>query len=234
MTQKATAAVGYVRVSTADQAAEGVSLEAQREKIKAYAALHELELIAVHADEGISGKRADNRPGLQKALEVACDREAVLVVYSLSRLARSTRDCITIAERIEKCGADLASITEKLDTTSSMGRFFFTLMAALGQLERDQVSERTVAAMSYMRRQGRRISGYLPFGFRLNPDGETLVEDAAEMRVLKRIRASHRGGDSYNAIAVTLNKNKVKPKAGARWYAASVRAVLLADGRRGA
>src|SRR5688572_19829638 len=159
MMRKSVAGVGYVRVSTSDQAVDGVSLDAQREKVVRYCELHGLELLETFADEGISGKRADNRPGLRSALELVCKQRGVLVVYSLSRLARSTRDCIHLAERLEKCGADVASITEKLDTTSSMGRFFFTLMAALGQLERDQVAERTVAAMAHLRRQQRRISG---------------------------------------------------------------------------
>jgi DNA invertase Pin-like site-specific DNA recombinase len=79
-------------------------------------------LARTYADEGLSGKRADNRPGLQGAIAHACETHGVLVVYSLSRLARSTRDAIDIAERLAKCKADLVSITEKIDTTTSMGR----------------------------------------------------------------------------------------------------------------
>jgi site-specific DNA recombinase len=225
-------AVGYVRVSTADQAAEGVSLDAQREKIHAYSALHGLELLAVHADEGLSGKRADNRPGLQAALAEVCRAKGVLVVYSLSRLARSTRDCIALAERLERAGADVASITEKLDTTSSMGRFFFTLMAALGQLERDQIVERTTAAMSHLRRQGRRISGHVPFGFVLSGNGEMLVTEPQEAEVLARMRAAREAGESLRSIADSLNAMAVRPRAGKRWHASSVRSVLAADARR--
>src|ERR1700733_5092631 len=65
-------AVGYIRVSTEEQAREGVSLDAQREKIAAYCALHGQRLERTYADEGISGKRADNRPGLQEALDRTC------------------------------------------------------------------------------------------------------------------------------------------------------------------
>lgn len=82
--------MGYIRVSTLDQAVEGVSLEAQRRKIEAWAELHGFTLLAVHEDAGISGKSADNRPGLQQALKDACANRAALVVLSLSRLARST------------------------------------------------------------------------------------------------------------------------------------------------
>src|SRR5690348_12261484 len=112
---KTAAAIGYVRVSTEEQAAEGVSLEAQRAKVVAYCGLHGLSLDQTYADEGLSGKRADNRPGLQSAIIHTCKSKGVLVVYSLSRLARSTRDAIDIAERLAKAGADLVSITEKID-----------------------------------------------------------------------------------------------------------------------
>ena len=65
----ASMAVGYVRVSTEEQAREGVSLAAQRQKIVGYCDLHGLSLAHTFADEGLSGKRADNRPGLQEAIE---------------------------------------------------------------------------------------------------------------------------------------------------------------------
>ena len=107
-------AVGYIRVSTTRQAVDGVSLEAQRAKIEAWCTVNDFELSDVFVDAGISGKRADNRTGLQDALQAACKaRGAALVVYSLSRLARSTKDAIAIAERLEKAGADLVSLSER-------------------------------------------------------------------------------------------------------------------------
>lgn len=224
--------MGYVRVSTDGQAIDGVGLDTQQEKITAYCMLHGLELLTVIADAGLSGRRADNRPGLQRALEMVCRGKAALIVYSLSRIARSTRDCIEIADRLERSGADLASISERLDTTSSMGRFFFRMMASLGELERDQVSERTTAAMGHLRRQGRRISGRIPFGLRLAPDGASLTADAQEERVIDAMTEQRQRGRSYHAIAAWLNTSGIRPKAGAKWYASSVRAVLLAVQRR--
>lgn len=231
MSKAQQAAIGYVRVSTEDQATEGVSLDAQREKIKAYCDLHGLALVGVEADEGISGKRADNRPGLQRALDLTCEHKAVLVCYSLSRLARSTLDCIQIVQRIDKCGADLASISEKIDTTSSMGRFVFRLMASLGELEREQVSERTTAAMGHLRRQKRRISGNVPYGFRLTDDG-VLVSDEAEQQGLATIRRLRRQGLGTRKIADALNDEGIKPKSGQRWYPSSVLSVLKSDALR--
>ena len=114
-------AIGYVRVSTIGQAVEGVSIDAQRDAITRHAAAAGLQLIDMHQDE-LSGKRADTRPGLQTALAQASEHGAVLIVYSLSRLARSTRDTLAIAEQLESAGADLVSLSEKIDTAGACGR----------------------------------------------------------------------------------------------------------------
>lgn len=207
-----------MRVSTEEQATGGVSLAAQRESIATYCRLHRLELAHIHADEGISGKRADNRPGLAEAVAAACAARGALVVYSLSRLARSTRDAIDIADRLAKAGADLVSISERIDTTTSMGRFFFTTIAALAQLERDLIGERTAAALAHKRRNGQRYSGVLPLGFELAADGEHLVENDGEQHVLQRILKLRREGLGARRIIARLEREGLKPKGGGRWH----------------
>ena len=118
-------AIGYVRVSTEDQANEGVSLEAQKAKLAAWCLANDYELSMVLVDAGLSGGRADNRPGLQSAIDQACKTKSALIVYSLSRLARSTKDTIAIGERLDRAGADLVSLSEKIDTTSAAGKMIF-------------------------------------------------------------------------------------------------------------
>lgn len=227
-----TKAVGYIRVSTTLQVEEGVSLEAQRAKVASYADLHVLDLVDVFADEGISGKRADNRPGLQGALAATCKHRGVLVVYSLSRLARSTRDAIEIVDRLEKCNADLALIDDRIDTTSGMGRFVFRLMASLGELERDQVSERTTATMGHMRKQGRRISRHIPYGYELSADGQSLRKEPAEQGVVRKMKQWRQRGvgpdklRGFKAIADRLNDDGVSTKTSRTWHASTVRSVL--------
>jgi DNA invertase Pin-like site-specific DNA recombinase len=211
-------AVGYVRVSTEEQVAGGVSLEAQRARIEGYCALHDLALVEIHADEGISGKRADNRPGLQRAIDDACRRRAILVVYSLSRLARSTRDAIEIADRMGKAGADLVSITERIDTTSGMGRFFFTTIAALAQLERDLISERTTMALAHKRQQGQRVSHEIPLGYKLAKDGVRLVANPKEQAIVERIVKLRRRGLSSRQIIAELEAVGMRPKRGGKWH----------------
>ncbi len=109
---KSTRAIGYVRVSTEGQATEGVSLAAQRDRTEVWCKANGYDLIALHVDAGLSGKRADNRPSLQTALREACSGPGVaLVVYSLSRLARSVKDTLEIAARLERAGGDQVSLS---------------------------------------------------------------------------------------------------------------------------
>jgi len=138
-------AVGYIRVSTAGQANEGVSLDAQGARIRAWCEANGYALTRILSDAGVSGKRADKRARLQAALSDACKLRGALVVYSLSRLARSTKDAIGIAERLDKAGADLVSLTERIDTTTAAGKMVFRMRAVLAEFERDLVSERTTA-----------------------------------------------------------------------------------------
>jgi DNA invertase Pin-like site-specific DNA recombinase len=132
-------AVGYVRVSTNRQATDGVSVEAQRDRIVGWCSANGYGVAQVYVDAGMSGGRADNRPGLQAALARACRTKGVLVSYSLSRLARSTKDALAISERLASAGADLVSLSERIDTTTAAGKMVFRMLAVLAEFERDLI-----------------------------------------------------------------------------------------------
>lgn len=217
-------AVGYIRVSTEGQAAEGVSLELQRTKIAAWAALHDAELVAVLADEGVSGSRAD-RPGLLQAIATAKRERAALVVYSLSRLSRSTLDTLRLACELERAGCDLVSLQEQVDTTSPAGRVIFRVLAALAEFERDQLADRTRQAMRHMRAQGRVVGG-IPHGYLR--DGDRLVPNDSEQRIVALARALRGRGLSLRAIGDELARRGAFNRAGRPYRAESVRAMLRA------
>ena len=220
-------AFGYVRVSTENQANEGVSLDAQQAKIQAWCLANDVELAGVFVDAGISGKRADNRPELQNALAAVSKAKGVLVVYSLSRLARSTKDTIAISEQLDKAGADLVSLSEKLDTTSAAGKMIFRMMAVLAEFERDQVSERTRTAMQHMKTESLRV-GQIPFGSDVLEGGKTLVPNVREQAVIEQLEALRESGMSYQRIADDLNRTNVPTKeAGKTWKANTVRRILM-------
>lgn len=211
-------AIGYIRVSTEQQVDEGVSLDAQRAKIKSWCAANDYELVDTYVDAGVSGKSMDKRQGLQKAL-TAVGRNMVLVVYSLSRLARSTKDTLLISERLDKAGADLVSLSERIDTTGAAGKMMFRMLAVLAEFERDVISERTTAALAHKKATGQKYA-CVPFGY--HELAGQLIPDDDETKIVKEIVARRNAGETLQLIATTLNERGIKGKRGGRWYPATV------------
>ena len=217
--------IGYIRVSTEDQVKEGVSLDMQVEKIKAYCLLNELELVDIRSDDGISAKDITGRPGFQDVLASVMSGQADgLVVWKLDRAFRSTTDALSVAERLNKKGKSLHSITEKLDTTTAIGEFFFTLMASLAQMERRLVGERTRAAMALKRDRGERISGHAPYGYAHDGDSVVPVEaEQANISLIKRLRSE---GRPILKIVETLEQMGIHARTGKPMSTALIHGIL--------
>jgi site-specific DNA recombinase len=216
-------AVGYIRVSTEDQAREGVSLDNQRHRIELFCAAKEWELDHIYSDEGKTGSNL-NREGVQ---ELISDCEAhkvdVVVIYKLDRLTRKVRDLGYLIDLFEKCGVAFSSVTDNFDTTTASGKLILNILGSVAQWERDIISERTRDALAHKKDQ-REIYSPVPQGFDLSESGE-LVENGAELSVIKRIKRLRSEGFSYWKIARRLNQAGITTKRGARWYPASVRYV---------
>lgn len=224
-------AVAYLRVSTDIQVQDGVSLDTQRSKITTWCSLNDYELVRTYEDAGFSGSSANRRAGLQMALEDACSRRAALVVFSLSRLARSTMDALTISQRLQRAGAELVSLSEKLDTTTAAGKMVFRMLAVLSEFERDQLGERTRAAMDHLRRLGRRISRYAPYGWDLSASGDVLTPNEAEQDVIRLVARLRAEGVTLRGIADELEVRGISTKLGApRWSAKVLRDLILRQG----
>lgn len=233
-------AVLYCRVSTEDQAAEGVSLDAQKARAQAWCEANGHGVVGVFVDAGLSGKRADNRPELQKALAAVCDASGALVVYSLSRLARSVKDTIAITERLAACGADLVSLTENIDTTSAAGKMVYRMLAVLAEFERDLVSERTRAAISFKRSNGEKTGGDVPYGYqaaeatRRGRTVKVLEPDAREQKAIAlacRLRAE---GEKLREVAEAMHRRGYMAKGGGRWDLGTLRRMILRENKAAA
>ena len=215
-------AIGYIRVSTQGQADDGVSLEAQKAKIEAWCLANDYSLVDMFVDAGISGAAMGNREGLQAALD-AVGKNVALVAYSMSRLSRSTKDMLEIADQLERRGADLVSLTEKIDTTSAAGKMVFRMLAVLSEFERDLVSERTKAALAHKKANGEKYA-CVPFGFQ-EIEGR-LEEVEQEARVVAEILSMREQGHTLRAIAEEMNTRGIEGKRGGRWYASTVRYLI--------
>ena len=128
----------------------------------------------------------------------------MLVVYSLSRLARSTRDAIRISDRLANGNAQLVSLTEQIDTTTASGKMFFGIMSVLAEFESDLIGERTRTALAHKRESGKRYNHHAPYGYR--HEGDALVECEEEQRVLRLMQRLWAKGESYAQIACRLKQ----------------------------
>lgn len=217
-------AIGYVRVSTEEQAREGISLDNQKAKIEAYCELNDLELVETIEDAGKSGKDL-NREGIQSLLARIKARQIdAVVVYKLDRLSRRVKDTLTLMDLIEKKSVAFHSITEKIDTKSAMGKFFLNIMASMNQWERDTISERTRDALHHKIERNER-AGQIPYGWTLAKDGKTLMENPLEQEAIGLIRDLYKKGYNYSAICRELTKEGYGP-IGKQWHAQSVKNII--------
>src|SRR5580693_3587661 len=217
--------VGYVRVSTDKQADQGVSLDAQAEKIRAMAVVHGAELVDIIVDGGESAKSL-KRPGMAKLLAmVDAGKVQAVIVAKLDRLTRSVKDLCELLERFERRGVALISVAESLDTGSAAGRLVLNIMTAVSQWEREAIGERTRDALSHKRNLGERV-GNIQFGYRLGADGKHVEPDVAEQAAIGTIRKLRASGRTLRQIAADLNQEGRRTRRGSEWRLESVARVV--------
>jgi DNA invertase Pin-like site-specific DNA recombinase len=221
-------AIGYVRVSTEEQATGGVSLAAQREKLEAYTKLYELELVAVIDDAGESAKTL-NRPGLRRALGMLKSGKAdALLICKLDRLTRSVADWQSLIDAFfgERAGKQLMSVTDSIDTRTAAGRLVLNVLLSVAQWEREAIAERTRDALQHKIRRGERC-GEVRFGFDLGPDGVTLIPNPAEQEAIAIIQELRAAGQTLRQIATRLAELGVPTKKGnTKWTHTAVARIV--------
>ena len=205
-------AVGYIRVSTTEQAENGVGLDAQRAQIEAECERRGWTLVAIHEDRGESGKALRGRPGLAAALTMIEDGDAdTLVVAKLDRLSRSLIDFATLLQSAHDQGWNLVALDLGIDLGTPAGEFLASVMASAAQWERRIIGARTKDALAIKRAQGVRLGRPVS----IDPD------------IAERIRVERAAGESLTAIAQRLNDEGVPTaRGGARWYPSTVRAIV--------
>jgi DNA invertase Pin-like site-specific DNA recombinase len=217
-------AIGYARVSTGQQAEEGVSLAAQSEKIRAMATVQGATLLEMIVD-GESAKSM-NRPGLRQALAmVNAGKVQTVIVAKLDRLTRSVKDLCELLEIFERREVALVSVAESLDTRSAAGRLVITIMGAVSQWEREAIGERTRDALQHKWRNGECV-GNIRYGFRLCSDGIHVEANPAEKEIVAQIRNLRKAGNSLRAVAEQLNRAGYRTRRGSLWRMEQVNRVL--------
>jgi DNA invertase Pin-like site-specific DNA recombinase len=206
------AVVGYVRVSTDEQAVSGLGLASQRAAIEAECTRRGWALVAIHED-ALSGKNMA-RPGLEAALAaVESDAASAIVVAKLDRLSRSLSDFAGLMVRARAGRWNLVAVDLGIDLATAAGEFMGNVLASAAQWERRIIGQRTKDALAVKRAQGVRL-------------GRPQMISAD---LVARIRTAHQAGAGWSALARQLNDEGVATvHGGTMWYASTVRAVVLA------
>lgn len=209
--------VGYIRVSTEEQAKEGLSLDAQKVKIEKYASLWDSNLVEIVADPGISaGKPLEERKGGKRVLDLVDEKKVDgVVALKLDRLFRNASDCLNIVERWDRDAISLHLIEmgqQAVNTAGPMGKFFITIMAGVAELERNQIRERTAMVMQHMKEQGLYTGGRPPYGYKVE-DGRIVV-NKEERDIVDLITTMKSDGYYLKQIAAYLKERGIVSRSG--------------------
>ena len=213
-------AVGYARVSTRGQEELGESLDSQERLLREWAERNDFGRLTLFR-EAKSGKSIDGRPEFQEALDLACRKKGPLVVYNLSRMARSVIDASEIFDRVESTGATLVSLTEPIDTRNAMGKFMYLFMGLMGQFQRELISETPRASIPHRKVNGRKYCRNAPVGWRVN-NNKTLVPGPREVMAGRIIMSMTDDGEPVKAITKALRKAGIRGRRNARQIDPSV------------
>lgn len=199
-------AIGYVRVSTGEQATSGLGLEAQRAALVACAVKLNAPLASVHEDAGLSGSLTlEERPGLLAAVD-ALKRGDVLLVAKRDRLGRDVVVVALIERMVTRKGARIVSAAGEGTESDNPGDVLMRrLLDAFAEHERLLIGARTKAALRAKRARGER-AGAVPFGFSADADGK-LAAEPREQAIIAAVRDLRATGATVREIVEALARD---------------------------
>ncbi|MHA2263400.1 MAG: recombinase family protein [Candidatus Thorarchaeota archaeon] len=225
-------AIGYIRVSTREQAESGLSLSAQERRIQEFANYKQLDLVEIIKDEDVSASvPLAEREGGKRLFDIAKGSNISIIATKLDRLFRDAHDCLGVTKLWTQNGNALHLMDLGVDTTTAMGRAFLTNAATYAELERNLISERTKEALLQIKMEGGTL-GAPSYGWSKTEEVDAhgrrvLKPNTDEIQVAVMCKAWREEGFTYKQIADRLNRNHVPSKRGGKWYASSVRNCCL-------
>jgi len=216
----------YARVSTQEQSSSGHSLDAQMEKLRAYAALYDHQIVEEIRDA--ESAKSLRREGLQAALRMLKANQADgIVVAKLDRLTRSVRDWGILIDDYfgERAGKSLFAVHDSIDTSSASGRLVLNVLLSVNQWEREAIAERTSAALQHKISKGERC-GRVRYGYSVGPDGKTLVPNETEQRAIALMIDAHASGLGLRETARDLTSRGYPTRDGKPWDHSQIRVII--------
>lgn len=215
----------YCRVSTDEQAREGVSLDEQQERLKAYCrAMGWGDIPILFIDDGYSAKNLD-RPQLNKLLnEIKKGNISKILVTKLDRLSRRLLDLLKLIESFQNQNVSFISTSESFDTNTPSGRLTLQVLGAVAEFERERIRERVFENMLHAANHGKWLS-QSPYGYDLKE--KELVVNEPESNVVKKVYDLYfQKGFGYYSIAKQLNEEGIPSKQKKEWSIRSIKLML--------
>jgi putative DNA-invertase from lambdoid prophage Rac len=201
---------GYVRVSTIEQADNGLSLDTQRRQIEGYAKIQGWKVDKVYVERAVSGAKplVERKEGA--ALLAALKTGDKVIVPKLDRMFRSALDALKVLEELRDRNVSMHFIDLGGDVTGDgISKLVFTILSAVAEAERDRIRERIRDVKRDQREQGRYLGGTVPFGWRKVGNGK-LVEKPDEQKAIRRMETLRKKGRSFRAIAADIRAGGFK------------------------
>jgi len=215
----------YLRVSTAEQAQEGYSIDAQRERLKAYCLSQDWKVAGIYEDAGYTGGNM-NRPQLIRLKEdIPKKLFDVILVYKLDRLSRNMRDLSNFVNDLQKYNIHLKSATEPFDTSTPAGKLILNMLGSVAEFERGMIGERVKMGMLEKAKEGDGFLGFNhPYGY--DYSNGTLTLNQMEAEVVRTIFKLYLQGESMGRIVEHLNTLGIPSKHGKKWAKAKIDIIL--------
>ncbi len=217
----------YIRVSTEDQATEGFSINAQKEKLTKYLEANGWELYNIYIDDGISGKNLKDRPQIKSMLEEIKKKNINnVLVYKLDRLTRSLSDLMDLMKLFDLYDCSLNSQTEKLDTSNAVGRMFLKIIGTFAEFERENLSERVSFGYEQKTREGGYTNVNGVYGYDYIVGEGKLAVRPLEAQIVRDVYDKFLNGKAMITIAKEFNESNVPTKRGGSWSQSTIKSIL--------